>query len=179
MKIAKPFDVVILGGGPAGCAAAIMLARAGLHTAVVERTRYDARRVGETLPPSAVPLLHRLGIWEAFERDAHAPSPGIVSVWGSENLFENDFIFNPFGDGWHLDRTRFDSMLAERAEHAGVILLTRARLRTCEPTSSRQWQIDVECDGREVEMAARWMIDATGRAAWLAQRQGDLPAAAR
>ncbi|HEX7637975.1 MAG TPA: FAD-dependent oxidoreductase, partial [Burkholderiaceae bacterium] len=44
-------DVLVLGGGPAGCATALCLARQGHRVAVVERTRYEAPRVGETLSP--------------------------------------------------------------------------------------------------------------------------------
>src|SRR6516165_5383900 len=103
-----PVATVVLGGGPAGCAAAIGLARAGLPVAILERSCADVERSGETLPPIAKTMLHRLDLWEAFRADDHLACPGIVSVWADAQTYENDFLFSPYGHGWHLDRQRFD-----------------------------------------------------------------------
>ena len=110
----------MLGGGPAGAAAAITLARAGRSVVVIEKSHYEQPRIGETLPPAARPLLARLAVWEPFLAAGHLPSPGVLSVWGDDELYENHFIFNPYGQGWHLDRQRFDRMLARAARHAGA-----------------------------------------------------------
>ena len=73
-------DVAIVGGGPAGATAALTLARAGLLVFLIEGLRYERPRVGETLPPSAQPLLHRLGLWEAFAQLDSTPSFGTQSA---------------------------------------------------------------------------------------------------
>jgi len=44
-------DVAIVGGGVAGATTAMVLARHGLSTVVIERSSYDHLRIGETLPP--------------------------------------------------------------------------------------------------------------------------------
>jgi hypothetical protein len=36
----------------------------------------------------------------------------VYSAWGSDKVYSNDFIFHPYGVGWHIDRTCFDGMLA-------------------------------------------------------------------
>src|SRR5215213_7602312 len=122
-------DVLIIGGGPSGAAAAITLARAGLKVALVERTAYNTVRVGETLPPEICAPLVQLGVWERFMSAGHQQTPGIVSCWGSSQPQENDFIFNPYGCGWHIDRAQFDRMLAMAACECGahLFLSTRAR----------------------------------------------------
>jgi len=164
--------VLIVGGGPAGTAMALALAARGLTAAVLERSLYESERFGETLPPGAKPLLHRLGIWEAFQNDAHLPSPGIISSWGSEQPYENDFIFNPYGHGWHLDRTQFDRTLAASAEQAGAMVIRSARAQSCLRTTDAGWVVRYEFEGKVREITATFLIDATGRSAWLARQQG-------
>jgi flavin-dependent dehydrogenase len=60
-SVSEDFDVVILGGGAAGSAAAIQLAQRGFEVALLERSRYGGRRVGETLPPEAYRFLQASG----------------------------------------------------------------------------------------------------------------------
>jgi len=61
------FDAVIIGAGPAGCAAAILLARAGWSVALVEKQRFPRRKVcGECIAASNLPLLDSLGVGAAF-----------------------------------------------------------------------------------------------------------------
>lgn len=92
-------DVAIIGGGPAGTAAAIALARSGSSVVVLERSRYDRIRVGEILPPAVRLPLSALGVWDRFLGDRCVPSPGIVSAWGSPRLRGNDFVLDPYGSG--------------------------------------------------------------------------------
>jgi len=78
----RKVDVALLGGGPAGCAAALALARHGFSIALIERSSYDNVRVGETLPPEVRVLLQSLGVWDQFVRHVPRASPGIRYVWG-------------------------------------------------------------------------------------------------
>ena len=72
-------------------------------------------------------FLTELDVWKQFLEDGHLESPGIASSWGGPNLYENDFILNPYGPGWHLDRCRFDLMLAHAAQASGVEVLRGVR----------------------------------------------------
>ena len=63
----KPSDALIIGGGPAGSAAAILLAKAGWRVTIVERKEFPRRKVcGEYLSATNWPLLESLGIAEPF-----------------------------------------------------------------------------------------------------------------
>ena len=169
MPLRKKFDVLVVGGGPAGTAAALALARRGFLAAVIERSEYENTRVGETLPPAIRKLLVTLGVWGQFVAQDHSPSFGVFSAWGSNDLSANDFIFNPYGTGWHVDRNRFDRMLSLAAEEAGVEVLRGATLASPTEPRSRQWALTI-VGGHNLR--ADFLVDATGRTSSLARKQG-------
>ena len=123
------FDVAIAGAGPAGSACALSLrAHApALSVVLVEASRFDTPRLGETLSPAARPMLEHLGVFERFLRAGHPATHGTASRWGSDAVEEKDFLFFARGEGWHLDRTAFDAMLAGEASSRGVTVLTGTR----------------------------------------------------
>jgi flavin-dependent dehydrogenase len=160
--------VAIVGGGPAASAAALSLARRGIASTIIERDddRPDESREkpGESLPPSARPLLEALGI----SPDDHLPSTGNRSAWGGDAVDDMPFIFSPYGNGWHLDRRRFERMLIDRAVAAGATRRSGTRVATV-ARDGRNWRLQLD-DGSAIDCA--FLIDATGRAAWLARRLG-------
>ncbi len=169
------FDVAVIGGGPTGTATAIALGRAGRSVAVLERSRYEGVRIGEILPPVARSPLVDLGVWDRFITEGHASSPGILSAWGQDEPYDNHFIFNPYGHGWHLDRRRFDAMLALAAEEAGANVCQAARVTSCLPVGARGWQVEFASDGERNHLRASFLVYATGRACvaarWLGARR--------
>jgi len=183
-------DVAVVGGGPAGCAAAISLARLGRRVALLERTVYGASRVGETLPPDVQPLLRELGVWERFLADGHAPAPGLVMRWGGGEPYETDHIFNPYGHGWNLDRVRFDRSLYQAAsELEGVSAFSGVSRIVCRRRpegAGGAWLLTFtgragnthagERGERSLLLSAHFVVGATGRAAppFLPPRAGRL-----
>ncbi len=164
-------QVAVIGGGPAGTSTALALAQAGVKVAVLERSRYATPRVGESLPPQVCGLLAKLGVWERFLADQHLQAPGIVSVWGSSELYENDFIVNPYGCGWHVDRRRFDQMLAVTAEEAGADVHLATQVTACTRQPSGGWLISAVCDGQPSEFYADFLVEAAGRTSALTSRE--------
>src|SRR5215213_9445087 len=114
------FDVAIVGGGPAASVTAWMLARGGASCVILERGDDAGDKPGESLPPSARPLLEQLGLWDALEADGHLPCHGNRSSWGSDAIDEQPFVFSPYGHGWHVDRRKFEALLIARALEAGA-----------------------------------------------------------
>jgi|SRR5271168_1245527 len=118
--MSESFDVLVAGGGPAGAAVALCLAREGCRVALLEATAYDLPRYGETLPPEINPVLRRLCLWDAFQSLSPLEAPGTISVWGDSTPVEVDFINKVHGPGWHIERSGFDRMIVTEAENAGV-----------------------------------------------------------
>src|SRR5262249_14386471 len=164
-------EVLVVGGGPAGTAAAIALTRIGRSVLIVERSRYDRERIGETLPPSARIPLARLDVWDRCIGEGHPPSPATISAWGRDDIDENHFIGNPYGHGWHLDRRRFDSMLASIARTCGACVDLESRVTACLPRGSG-FDVEYIRGGTIRKVRTAFMIDATGRSSLVARHQG-------
>ena len=164
-------DVAVIGGGPAGAAIALELTKAGYSTVVIEQSDYRGVRIGETLPPAVQPLLVSLGIWDEFRAQEHSPAFGIRSAWGRDELYDNDFIFNAYGLGWHVDRTRFDQMLAGCAEDAGAKVYRSAQLLSSE-NEHGNWKIEIVSDDRKRRFSTKFLVDASGRSSWVARHLG-------
>jgi 2-polyprenyl-6-methoxyphenol hydroxylase-like FAD-dependent oxidoreductase len=162
------YDVAIIGAGPAGAAVASRLARAGRTVVLLDRSRLDAPRVGESLAPGVQPLLRDLGVWDAFLDLGPLPSYGTRSVWGSARSEEHAHIVTPFLNGWHVDRLAFDRMLVATAEQAGVHLELGARIIRCNQASQHGVSVQVKTAANPrapAELNARFLIDASGRQA--------------
>ncbi|MFE2218946.1 NAD(P)/FAD-dependent oxidoreductase [Streptomyces canus] len=161
------FDVLVAGAGPAGCAASLPLVRAGASVVLVSPVSSPDWRVGESLAPTARPLLERLGVLDGLADAGHAPCYGNQAAWGQDALTAVDHGLGSYGEGWHLDRTRFDAALLEATRASGA-LWHAGHVRDARRHRSR-WQITT---GEGDVLEAGHLVDATGRAARLARRVG-------
>lgn len=158
--------VLILGGGPAGGFTGLELAQAGCDVVLLEKQVAPHWKIGETLPPEARIHLQRLGYWDRFQLDRHLPCHGVVSVWGSDVPIEKDFIFNPFGHGWQLDRARFESEVLRAAEAAGCQIQFGACIEGIE-SCPIGWTVKVASG----KIIADWLVDCTGRGGAIVSHQ--------
>lgn len=156
-------DLVVVGGGPAGIAAAAISAREGRSVSLFERGDPSAFRVGETLGAEVGARLKELGAY-----DAMAPILGeqarfitVSSAWGSDELEERSTMFHPLGAGWHVDRSRFDRGLLEWSRSQGVHVQTDTGL--CTVTPEGEGFLVKPRRGRETW--GRRLLDASGRGA--------------
>ena len=116
--------------------------------------------------------LSALGVWERFLECGPLPSYGIRTAWETPAPRHQDFVQNPYGCGWHVDRARFDAMLASAAVQAGATLFLPARVGSCDKREDGAWTLEVAQDGAVLNLSGRMLVDATGRKAMLASRMG-------
>lgn len=173
MHPASASQVVVVGGGPAGSAVALALRRLGVSDVLlVEAGDYQGVRFGESIPPESRLLLDALGLWQDFLRQGHEPCLGSCSTWASDHPGYNDFLFNPHGHGWHLDRRRFDAWLADSAVAAGVERHDRTRLERVEHLDGGDIGLRLSSADGPRFVRARFVVDATGSSARLARSMG-------
>ena len=150
----------------------LALARVGHSVVMLERSRYESDRIGETLPPEVRLPLDTLGVWPRFLGLGPIPSPGMVSCWGSATPRTWDALVNPYGPGWRVDRRRFDAMLAHAVGEAGGTVWLSTRLGSACREGRGDWRLVVDSAGRSSRIAAGMIVDATGRRSPLLRRLG-------
>lgn len=170
------YDLAILGGGPAGLAAAIALRQhVDLDVLVAEARDAQHERVGESCPPDLTLLMEKLGVGAAFRKSGHATCPGYASSWGRPGVGHTDFIVSPYGSGWRLDRRRFDAMLAEEAIARGADVVWQRRFEQVEAPKLQRGAFRLHFSdesGAAHTTDARFVIDATGSGARFLRAMG-------
>jgi flavin-dependent dehydrogenase len=153
------YDLAIVGAGPAGSVLALLAARAHYRVLLVEKSRFDKPRLGETAPPELRPVLTRVGLEHLLQAPFCRNTPEVLSVWGSDEPVVRHHIFSPYGSAFHLDRRAFDEALAFAARNAGADLRLGCSARfVAQPSSGYVVQLST---GERVR--SRLAILATGR----------------
>lgn len=159
----EQFDALVLGGGPAGCAAAIGLANSGARVALVERSSTSTFKPGEIVESSVRKPLFELGLLQEFEMLNFPRLAGSLSIWGDTVPIEFSGIVSVNGYGIVLERTRFESWLQEKARCAGVTLVLGASILQAKENGVG-WAVDwISANNRAAELSTSIVIEATGR----------------
>lgn len=174
------FDAAIIGGGPAGATAAILLAEAGWSVAVVEQKPFPRRKVcGEYLSATNWPLLARVGIAKTFA-DLAGPPVWQTAIFAGSRQFAAPLPRPACGDAWGraLSREHLDTLLLAQVAKVGACILQPAR---CAAISAAGTVFEMTIERREtpaVQLVAPIVIAAHG--SWEigelpTQRQVDRP----
>ena len=169
----KAADFLVVGGGPAGSAFAILAARAGASVVLVERSDYLKRRPGEHLAGRVRKALDALHVSTDDARVISATSPGILSLWNSRAPVTRTYSSTGQPDALCVSRHRFDELLFRSARTAGATALSRATLASISSRPRGGWQVSIkEFDGHSHDIHVSSVVDASGRNAVFARSQG-------
>lgn len=167
------FDVVIIGGGPAGCATALRLKQLSeLSILLIDSGNQETQRIGESIPPDSRLLLKKLALWDDFVSDNHDPCLGNHSMWGHSELGYNDYLFNPMGHGWHLNRQIFDRRLITTVTQRGVEYWHNSRVYQTQWVKSCHQLVIKTPHNKHKQIPAKFIVDATGKNSRISKKLG-------
>ena len=162
-------DVAVLGCGPAGAAAAIRCAQAGLDTILIEAETFPRDRPGETLHPGVEPLLEMLGVLDDVLQLEPLRHTGNWIEWGGEREFQ---AFGADEDGqwrgFQVLRSDLDAILMRRARQVGVAVYEGCRASSALIDADRLLGVSTAAG----DVRAQWVVDAGGGRHWLADQLG-------
>lgn len=168
----ETYDAIIIGGGPAGSTAALVMARAGLRVKLLERTPFPRLHVGESLLPRNMALFKELGLEEMLAGVPKVDKRGAEFIMGNgtePSLFPFTMGLLP-GEisSFNLERAPFDAALLDTARKAGAEISEGVALRKIRRLE--EGHVEVETD--EGEIAARFLVDASGQSSLLGKHLG-------
>jgi flavin-dependent dehydrogenase len=163
-------DVAIVGGGPAGSAAARVLAAKYRRVVVLTRSRDLLHSRAESLPPSTRRVLARIGVLPAIDAVGLYRTTGNSIWWGEREADVERFDVSGHSAGYQVDRASLDGLLQREAATAGASLLEGVQVRDVDV---RDDGVRLTCEdehGDAVDVRARLVLDASGRAGVIATR---------
>lgn len=173
----RDWDVLIVGAGPAGCAAATILAGHGHRVLVLERERFPRYHIGESMIPFTNLPLRRLGLIGTMERSAFVRKFSVQFVQPNGSASQPFYFFTRYGTDvaqtWQVVRSEFDQMLLDHARSRGAEVWEGVEVTSLVREGGRVAGVRVRDEaGRERELRASLTMDCTGREAFSAVRQG-------
>lgn len=171
----RNYDVIIIGGGPAGSTAASILSMHGRRVILLEKEKFPRYHIGESLMPYCYFPLERIGVIERM-KNSHFPkkySVQFVSINGkaSQPFYFFQHLKHEASTTWQVLRSEFDLMLLNNAREKGARVLEETKVTAIIQDDGAAVGVKaVSKSGEEMEFRAPVIIDSSGRDAFSVAR---------
>ncbi|HEX5734488.1 MAG TPA: NAD(P)/FAD-dependent oxidoreductase [Blastocatellia bacterium] len=171
------YDVIIMGGGPAGSSVASILAREGRKVVLFEKEEFPRHHIGESLMTDTYWTFQRMGFLEKLKQSPFVVKYG-VQFANSEGKESRPFYFfeanhHESAVTWQVTRAVFDKMLIDHAEEQGADVYQRTLVKQVLFENDYAVGVEVQMqDGSLQKFYAKVVVDATGQSAVLSNKFG-------
>ncbi|MEE8523839.1 MAG: tryptophan 7-halogenase [Thermoanaerobaculia bacterium] len=170
------YQAIIIGGGPAGSAAACHLGAAGRRVLLLERHRFPRFHIGESMLPASNDVFRRLGLEDRIGEARFVEKRG-ASFVTEDGCLSSYIDFTSCADvasplTFQVLRSQFDQILIERAAESGAEVRQGWRATGVELEPGGVAVTVTDPDGGETTVTAAAIVDASGQAGFLAKRLG-------
>ena len=169
------YDVVVIGGGPAGSTVSTLIADGGYRVALFERERFPRFHIGESLIPETYWVLRRLGMLPKMQR-SHFVKKYSVQFVSANGRLSAPFYFwdnkpHECSQTWQVVRSEFDTLMLENAREHGVDAREGVHVLEVLFDGDRATGVRIQdADGVRRDVRATVVVDASGQAALLQNR---------
>ncbi len=169
------YDIIVIGAGPAGCAAAAVAARHGLTTLLLERDSEPRFKIGESLMPETYWAFERMGALESMKNSEFVPKHS-VQFYARSGKASAPFYFREERDHesaqtWQVLRSSFDQLLLENSAEQGAECRRGAAVKEILFDGEQVTGVEVELEGSQrSRLGCRVLIDASGQSTLLGRR---------
>ena len=162
------YDVIIIGGGPAGATLGSYLSKAGIKNLILEGHNQPRPHVGESLVLSTMRVFREIGFLGTMERSGFVKKYG--ASWRDFNGKEQALHFAEFRQEgidqdhtYHVDRGKFDLLLLKHAQSLGSEIHQGVQVKRVNFVDGQAVGVRAKFAGQEIDIPSRIVVDASGR----------------